>query len=228
MSTIIITSNEPKEIKNLFTDRCEVSLGFDFLLYTNRGEFPIERKQIPEDLIASVRDGRLQRELIAMREISSMVLILLHGKFRFRGENLIMRGQRQWTKTGIRNLLRSLQLMEGAIIETAETDQDLVRIVNEWQEYLDAPVHRSIRGRPRIDQDYSVPIRMERIRYFYAGLPTSDGERMRSLGIQKAKELQKVFPNPIDLYPATVDQIMSVKGFGKNTAECIYKFLRGE
>jgi hypothetical protein len=103
----------------------------------------------------------------------------------------------------------------------------LVNIITEWQKYLDEPEHRSIRKRPGIDSDVSVPIKTQRVRYFYSGLPTNDGDKIRLLGMEKAKELQKQYPNPIDLYTATIDDIKSIKGFGKNIAENIYNFLRG-
>lgn len=227
--TVIVTTTEPKEIKDLFEDKIECPIGFDFLLYTKFGEFPIERKAIPGDLLSSVQDGRLQRELIAMRERSNIFLVLLHGEFKYHGNDLIMPStkQRIWTKKGIRNLMRSLQLYEGAIIEQAHNDTELVDIINEWQKYLDDDTHRSIRSRPRIDTDYSIPIRVERVRYFYAGLPSSNADRMRSLGIERAKELQKIYANPIDLYAASKEDIAKVKGFGKSISENIYSFLRG-
>jgi ERCC4-type nuclease len=51
---------------------------------------------------------------------------------------------------------------------------------------------------------------------------------MRSLGIERAKDLQEKYPNPIDLYTATIEDIMKVNNFGKTISENIYKFLRGE
>jgi ERCC4-type nuclease len=234
--TVIITTNEPKEVKELFVDRLEMALGFDLLLYTKRGPFPMERKKIPGDLISSVLDGRLQRELIAMREINpDLYGLILHGEFKFKGNDLIMtdvpirtrKKLRTWTKKGIRNLLRSLELMEGCVIIRAKDDQELVDVVNEWQDYLDADLHRSVRGRPRIDYDKNTPIKVERVRYFYAGLPCSDGSRMRSLGIERAKDLQEKYPSPIDLYKASCEDIMKINGFGKSISENIYNFLRG-
>jgi ERCC4-type nuclease len=219
--TVIITTNEPREIKDLFPDRIEQPMGFDFLLYSKRFPFPIERKAIPGDLLASVQDGRLQRELIAMREFGSHYLILLHGKFKYKDDALIMpqKSMKPWSKKGIRNLMRSLQLMEGAIIDQAETDEELVCVVNEWQKYLDSDEHRSIRNRPTIKYEFNTPTRTEKVRYFYEGLPEIKYER--------AKTLQVLYPNPIDLYKASVKDIMEIKGFGKTLSEGIYNFLRG-
>ncbi len=227
--TVIITTNEPKDVKELFIDRIEDPMGFDMLLYTVRFPFPIERKKIPQDLISSVQDGRLQRELIAMREVNpDFYMILLHGCFEFKKNgDLIMPGVPQkisnkikpWTKKGIRNLLRSLSLIEGAIIEYAETDQDLVDVVNEWQTYLDNDQHRSIQSRPRLDKDWAVPKKDEQVRYWMQGLP--------GISSVRAKMLQKKFKTPQALFSASVEDIMSIDGFGKKISADICEFLKG-
>jgi len=223
--TVVITTNEPRNIKNLFIDRIEEPMDFDMLLYTNRFPFPIERKAIPGDLISSVYDGRLHRELIAMREVNpGFYMVLCHGVFEFkRNGDLVMpdRNMRVWTKKGIRNLIRSLEVMEGAIVEFAETNGDLVEIIEEWQVYLDTDEHRSIRSRPRLEPDWLVPTRSEKVRYFYQGIKPG-------ISTVTSKALEKRFPNPSDLNDASIDSIMEVPGVGKGTATKIYNFLRGE
>lgn len=223
--SLVITTNEPRNVRDLFKDKTEMPMGFDMLLLTKRCPFPIERKEIPGDLLASVDDGRLNRELIAMREVNpTLYLLLLVGKFKFRGNDLVMpsKKMRVWSKKGIRNLMRSLVLFEGCVIETAEDDQEMVAILNEWQDYLDATSHRSIRCRPGFTPDYSRSEKMqyeERVKYFYQGLPDIKAGR--------AEPLQKKFPKPLDLYAASVEDIMTIDGFGKKLAQGIYNFLRG-
>ncbi len=222
--TVIITTNEPREVKELFVDRIETPLPFDMLLYTKRFPLPMERKAIPGDLIASVTDGRLQRELIAMREVNpKFQLLILHGTFEFRrNDDLVMpsKHMKVWTKKGIRNLIRSLRVMEGVLVDQAETDRDLVNVVNEWQVYLDTDVHRSLRARPRLESDWFTPTRTERVRYFYEGIKPG-------ISVVTAKALEKRYHNPIDLYAASVENLMQVDGIGRTTAVRIYNFLRG-
>ena len=67
-----INSNEPKRVKRAFEDildpypLAEFDKGeFDMLLFTKAGAVAIERKKIPQDLLSSIDDGRLSRELVA-------------------------------------------------------------------------------------------------------------------------------------------------------------------
>lgn len=217
--SIVVTTNEPRRIRELFKDKVEVPMGFDFLIYTNRGPIPIERKT-PGDLVSSVSDGRLKGELSAMRNVSSIYIVLIHGKFKYTkyGE-LAMRGHgRKWTKRGVKNLLRTIQLVEGAFIEYAESDKELVDIIYNLQEYFDKTHHLSLKIRAGLSTNWLVPVRAEKVRHFYQGLP--------KISAIRARELEKVFPNPMGLYEASVGDLAKVSGFGPNLAKGVYNFLR--
>jgi len=220
--SIIITSNEPREIKNAFGDLAiEIPLeGFDILLYTQRGKIPIERKHIPDDLLASVTDGRLQRELAAMRQVSKFPILLCHGRFTYSTDGTLVMGRRRqnWTKKGIRNLCRTIRYVEGIDIEWADTVEDMVETVQEIEKYFNQTHHLSLKIRPGIHTNWLVPSRSEKIQYFYQGLPIISAIR--------AKELEKKYPYPIDLYGATIDDLMTIPGFGRTIAKGIYDFLR--
>jgi len=88
--SILVTTNEPKDIKELFDDRIEVPMNFDFKLYTEKGTIGIERKKVPGDLLSSIEDGRLRREILAMRAECDHQVIILHGMMRFNGDGQLM------------------------------------------------------------------------------------------------------------------------------------------
>ena len=220
--SIVITTNEPREIKNLFGEQAlESPMGFDMLLYTSKTPLPIERKKVPGDLLASVTDGRLAREISAMREVSQFFVVLLHGTIIYRKDDSVyMYGNkgRNWTKKGVRNLLRTLQFVEGAYIEYASTDEELVQVVNELQEYFDRQYHLSFRLRPSFQTNWIMPTRQEKVIYFFQGLP--------GISAIRAKSLSEKFPSPLNLYQASVDDITQISGLGNVLATRIYNFLR--
>ena len=220
--SVIITTNEPMMIKKLFLDRVETPMNFDMLLYTRKGKLPIERKKAPGDLLASVTDGRLGREIQAMRQESQFYVVLLHGVIRYhRDGTVVMYGNkgRGWTKKGVRNLLRSLQLVEGCFIEQADNDRELVKVVDELQTYFDNwDKHLSLKTRPNLQTNWLIPNRMEKVIYFYSGLP--------GISAIRAKALAERFVSPLDLYKASIEDIMSLSGIGKGIANAIYTFLR--
>ena len=221
----LIVPNEPKKIRKLLPDLVECPMGYDVKLLTESGAIGIERKAVPGDLLSSVTDGRLGREIQAMREDTVIQVVLLHGKIRYRKDDkdivFITKKRykgREWTRKGIRNLLRTIQYVERCYIEYADNDVGLITVLNELQDYFDSK-HLSLKGRPGIHTDWLLPTRQEKVKYFYNGLP--------GLGPVMAKMLCQQFPNPIDLYQATIEDIMKVPGFGKPTAEKICNFLMG-
>jgi ERCC4-type nuclease len=219
--SIVITTNEPPNIKRLFEDRVEIPLDFDMLLYTKRGPIPIERKAVPSDLLSSVQDGRLTREIRAMKKVSERFIILLHGKMSFdKDGNLLGNYGRNWTRQAISNLIRTLEHVDGAFIETARDDNDLIKIVTEIQVYFDKEKHLSTHIRPRIDTDWFVPSSHEQVAYFYQGIPRLSTVRARDLALK--------FPDPEDLFKASIKDIRSIHGFGQVLTDTVYNFIHNK
>ncbi len=214
--------NEPKKIKNLFPELIECPSGYDFTLFTKIGRIGIERKKVPSDLIASVEDGRLGKEILAMREDCVVKIVLFHGRMRFLPNGQLNLGKhtvRKWTDKGIRNLRRTIQFVDGCYIEDAINDAEMIKIFAELQDYLDDDSHLSTKGRTGLKSDWIKSTYEERVRYFYDGLP--------GVAINGATKLTTRFKNPMDLYAASIEEIMEVPRFGKTVATGIYNFLRG-
>lgn len=201
-------------------------LPFDIEIFTKLGVVAIERKIIPEDLISSVTDGRLYKEIVAMREVSKFNIILFHGSFRYNRDNTLWvpgnkdakRVGRSWTKKGIKNLCRTLEYVETLHIEWANDSEELVEVVAEVEKYFNQVNHLSLKVRPGLHTDWLIPTRQERIQYFYQGLP--------SISAIRAKALTGKFPSPMNLYSATVEDFKSIPGIGDKIATGIYNFLR--
>jgi len=219
--SVLITTNEPQSIKDLFVDSIEVPMNFDMKLYTESGTVGMERKKVPSDLLASVEDGRLRREIIAMKAECDHRMVILHGVMKFDKHGMLMSGKRQlrWSRTGIRNLIRTMEWMEGCFVENAVNDDDLVALVLTLQDYLDKQKHYSLKGRPGVQKSWLVPTKDEKYIHFYDGLP--------GIAPVRARMLLQAFPHPLDLFQANIEQISDIRGFGKPIATGIYNFLRG-
>lgn len=218
----LITSNEPGKIKQILPDLVETPMNYDMKLFTNACTIGVERKKVPGDLLSSIEDGRLGREIVAMREDTDIQVILLHGKIKYKQDGTVYVGakrQSHWTEKGITNLLRTIEYVERCYIEYANNDQALLTILEDLQEYMDKGKHLSLKGRPGIQKEWIVSTSQERVIYFYQGIP--------GIRIVRAKYIQEKFPNPVDLFGANVDDISKINGIGKSTALGIYNFLRG-
>ena len=218
----LISPVEPKSVKNLLPDLIECPQGWDMTLLTNVGKIGIERKRIPGDLLSSVNDGRLNREILAMRGECNVSVVLLHGIIRYNQNGTVKLGKRtsyHWTKKGLENLFRTIQYVEGCYLEHAKNSTELVQVVQDLQSYFNKKEHNSLKSRPRIQTNWLVPSRDERVVYFYSGLP--------GLGMTGARKLYERFSNPMSLYGASIEEIMEVPRIGKSVAANIHNFLRG-
>lgn len=217
-----IVPNEPKPIRCLFPDLIECPNGYDITLFTKLGRVGIERKKVPSDLLSSIDDGRLGKEILAMRDECVVMIVLFHGRMKFDQTGQLNQGRytkRNWTDKGIRNLRRTIQFVDGCYIEDAFNNAEMVRIVSELQEYLDDDMHLSTKGRTALRTDWVKSTYQERLRYFYDGLP--------GVAITGAQKLATRFKTPMELYGASVEEIMEIPRMGKTVSTGIYNFLRG-
>ena len=222
MSDGLIVPNEPRNIKDLFPDFIECPQGFDMKIFTEAGTIGIERKHVPDDLLASVTDGRLGREILAMREECNFQVVLLHGIIRYHSDGTVNFGRKvksRWTAIGVRNLLRTVQYVEGCYIEQAYSSWELPIIVQEMQEYFDNMSHNSLHSRPKLGSNWMIKTQEERIQQFYQGL--------EGISTVRARILADKYPHPFNLFSASIEDICDINGFGKKTANQIYNFLHG-
>ena len=222
---VILVSPNEKEVRVELDRRgigIEHNLPYDFQLITSRGKVLAERKRFPEDFVASVQDGRMAKECAAMRQDSSFRFLIVEGKGNYDKDNRLFLGGRssRWTKSGIRNLYRSIRFVEGIDIEFTDSIVDTVDCLVELQHYFDTENHVSLRNRQTFESNWLIPVYEEQLTYFYQGLP--------GIKIVRARKLSKEFPNPMNLFSATVERLKQVDGIGDKLASGIYGFLRGE
>lgn len=199
------------------------NLPFDFMILTERGPIPAERKKFPQDFLASVEDGRFSSECAAMRDVSEFRFIICEGKPRYSRKGRLMAGRREsrYSKAGFRNLCRSLEFVEGCKLEWSSDQWDTVQVLKELQDYFDKEKHLSLRTRPKfLNQWFESATYEQRFLFWLQGCGPG-------IGPATAIELAKVFHSPAELFSAEVTDIMKVKGVGKITATSIYSFLRG-
>jgi len=220
--SILVSSNERKPIKQALGDfGIEANIPYDFKIFTERGIIAIERKRFPDDLLASVDDGRLSKEFAAMREEGDYQILISEGRGRYTREGRLLLGRRpsRWFKSGIRSLFRSIRYVEGIDVEFTDNIPDTVECLKGVQQYFDQDKHLSIRTRLSPEPKLFILTKEERYLHFLQGLP--------SIKIVRAMELAKVFRSPLELFGADMQTLRSVPGIGNVVAEGIYNFLRG-
>ena len=218
--SILISPNERAAVKQAFGDRCvEYPLPYDFKLFTARGTVSAERKTNPDDLIASVTDGRLTKEFAAMREDSDFQLLVLEGKPKFSHDNQLLIGHRltRWSRDGYRNLLRSIRYVEGIDIEFTANIADTAHSLLSLQLYMDMEKHVGLRARPKLEPSLLFTTQRDRFIYWLQGLP--------GVSITRAMTISEYLTCPYQVCNSTEEQLCSIPGIGPKLARGIHAFL---
>lgn|GEM_PF-1511464 len=151
---MLVAPSEPKPLQalGLVTSQAERK-GADFLWAALPvGLVGVQRKQFPGDFIASVGDGRLEKELGQMRALDVAVLLLEgRGTWTTDGELIHSYGQR-WTRSGHRKFLCSVQA-QGVWVLTTENLDDTVRALHDLVDWSRKPAHNATRSRPAARRD---------------------------------------------------------------------------
>ena len=215
-----IAHDEPPDVKAMFSEAVPASLhefGADLLFFFPWGRLGIQRKTVPDDLLASLEDGRLQQNIEAMKKLELGVFIW-EGEFRYNRDGNVLSGPvaRRYTKLQVANLERSIRYAHGLHVEHSHMLHDTHRVVMEMVEFLAQPSHLGLHRRPSPAWDWGVPTDQEQVVWFYQGIP--------GIGPGRARALVKRFPKPVDLALATVEDIQEIQGID-STAKRIYMFL---
>ena len=124
--------------------------GVDILASTTWGLAGWQRKTT-SDLTASVVDGRLTREVAAMKRLHWATLIH-EGRPAYTSDGYLMEEhQRRWTRMQLRNLLRSCWYRHGIRVENTDDLQDTATAIKEMVQWMNKKGHRSLLNIPKGD-----------------------------------------------------------------------------
>lgn len=169
----------------------------------------VQRKTV-DDLIASLQDGRLAKEIAQLRRCAVAVLIV-EGRLKWSSDGVLMGrdfGQ-PWTRTAHRNLLRSVQA-EGVWVESSDDTADTVVAVLEMQAWC-GKKHTALLRRPGATSPWGKAGNAEWASHFLQGL---DG-----IGPELAKNIIEKFGRVPLSWDVTADELKSVPGVGPKKAQ---------
>lgn len=214
-STLVLVSpSEPEVVQALGVVSPEPEVhGVDVLWTGARGRVGVQRKAV-DDLVASVRDGRLRREIALMRWLSARVL-LVEGRLRWSPSGLLTTVGARSSKEELRGLLLSVQLRGVWVVHTDDVD-DSVRALIHLRRWTLKRAHRSLevdraRGDPatrewgvRLLQSFPGvgPGVSGAIWDHFGGLPlawtctASELSSVRGVGPQRANSMSVLFGRP--------------------------------
>ena len=117
---------------------------------TIKGWVGVQRKAVP-DLIASVQDGRLAKEIAQLMKCKVASLVV-EGRPRWSTDGTLMRSHTRWSIAQHRSLLRSIQ-GRGVFVEHSDDHADTARLIREIAGWVQKGDHRSLDRRPKPSPD---------------------------------------------------------------------------
>ena len=190
------------------------SLGADVLIVSCNGRLGVQRKTL-DDLLKSLRDGRIAMELPSLARLEFSVLLVEGHPYWTSDGHLLSAYNTHWTRAGIRNLLRSVALL-GISVEITDNINDTAEAILEMHAWWMKPVHRSIATRPKTSAQDTWGNR-DLSKFVLQGFP--------GVGPVLAESILEQFNRMPLRWDCSVEEMMQVKGIGNGRAQKLWSFL---
>jgi ERCC4-type nuclease len=227
-----IPSAIPHQLTRLdFGDACWMGNGPNGV---NTQWIGVERKRL-SDMLSSMRSGRLaNHQLPGMAAAYHHSYVVVEGiwrdgdnglievyKGRGRGWEPLALGSERFTVSSMDNFANTLTCMLNATVvytRSLERTGRWMCNIYRWWTSKKWEQHRSCRGKVC----HPLPV----VGCGKAPLVARMVMEMRGVGVDRAMKIAKVFPTMADLCVASVDQIMTVPGVGRTTAQGVWEQIR--
>jgi len=149
---VLISPTEPAAFRTLGkVSSLSEKYGSDFLILAKTVRIGIQRKQFPNDLLASLADGRLYDQIRKMSELNHAVLVLEgYGKWTTDGVLLDMT---KFTRDQLHGLMMSLSFEFGIQVFQVRDMDETIQLLTNLEKWVHKPAHTSLLRRPGPSKD---------------------------------------------------------------------------
>lgn len=190
--------------------------GSDFLIHSPVfGLVGVQRKEL-KDLVASLSDDRLSREVIDMKGLD-IGIWLLEGVPSWSSEGQLMSTRAGFSLQQFRGLQFSLQ-SQGFWMLASVSTQDTMNLLSALEKWMQKKSHSTLNRRAAARGVFGTPDLTEQRIHFLQGLP--------GVGYDRAKALVQYYQGlPVTL--RTGVKLSDVAGIGSKTAKSMEEFFNG-
>lgn len=183
---------------------CE-KIGSDFLFPSPHGLIGIQRKAV-SDLVSSLRDRRLPREIVQMEGLDHAFLIV-EGDWDWDWEGISRRTG--YTLSEYRGLVMSMQIIHGIHVLTTDSIEETAETLRHMEVWFSKKEHGSLLRMPKA----KVAAELHILQYF-------DG-----ISLTRAKAIYDWFGRVPLQWTVTRKAMQDVPGLGKVTVDKLFKIL---
>lgn len=218
---ILVSPAEPAALRAIGrTSPLPESRGADFLLPAHGSVLALQRKTFPDDLLSSLEDGRLEREMSQLKR-SPIRALLLEGRPMWTGDGLLL-ARRRYTREQVWGIVLSIMFEFGTpIVWTASLDETagLVAAAEAW---FQKGAHRSLYRRPTAAQttDWGKATDRDWARHFIQGFP--------GVGSVLAEAIFDRFSRVPLAWDVSFQDLASVDGIGPKRSRALWTALEKE
>ncbi len=222
---IMYSPTEPYEIKHDFGDvgisTPNPPLPVDYGWFALGRKSLVERKHMPQDLLASMSDGRLNREvqyLLENLEKGGRAYLLLEGFMRCNDKGYIYNPHRPsgWEIDKVSERLSTIQDLGVKILYSPSIAETALIIISQVRWEMKSN-HKSIGIRPGPIMPWGKPSFSTYMLYSYQGIP--------GVGADISEILMEVAPTWEKLIAMSVEDLSELKHFGKKRSERVHRFI---
>lgn len=213
---MLVSPAEPERLRTVGTvSSLPERYGADFLFAAHGRWVAIQRKEI-SDLLASVADGRIAKE-VAQIQLAHHRILIVEGMVRWSSDGVLIGkgfGQ-QWTKKQFRGLLWSVRA-KGIWVERTDDSSDTIETLRWLESWFGRDKHSTLDRRPGPVSMWGTPSNEDYQRHLVQGLP--------GVGTELADRIVRTLGVPFQ-WRVTKEELTLVDGIGKKKAERIWEAL---
>ncbi len=221
---VLYHPNEPYEIRNDLGDYgiSTPSLPVDYGWFTLGVKSLVERKHIPGDLLSSMSDGRLNREVQALLENiekGGRSYLLLEGHLECDSSGRILNPHKVsgWEIDKVSERIATIQTMGVQLLLSPSLHETALVLVSQLRWELKGD-HKSLSIRPGPEKDsWNSRSYSNYIIWSFQGIP--------GVGADIAEILYKEAGTWKELCSMSIDDFQRLSHFGKKRSERVYRFI---
>lgn len=216
---MLVSPTEPKELRGLgSTSSVPETYGVDFLFPGHSGLCGVQRKEI-SDYIASLRDGRLGKELAQMGRLA-VAAVVVEGSVEWSRDGNLVNHRGVFTKAQFMGSVFSIQAHGYWVWRTKDKTEtaEYLRFVESW---LGKARHSGIKQRPKPKNEWGYADNKDWGVHLLQSFP--------GIGVEVATRIYELFGGVPLRWDCTESDLQRVAGVGKGRAGKLMKALeRGE
>ncbi len=233
MATRVLLSPSEVGLAREFKDEAIVSnlpeeKGADVLVYTRAGLFGLQRKEVPNDFIASFTDGRMTRETSLLIKSCQFCRIIGEGRFKYWPDGRLVTGRintvtrkpepSRFTRKHVRGMIFDIELIKGVLIDWTDNLDDTVSYIRDLAEFTGREKHLGLYTRPSAQGTWYIPKAKDIQLWILQSFP--------GVGPAIADNIIEYFDGEMPLrWTCTLEQLKSVSRMTTKRAEAMWEAL---